>query len=387
MTTNIPMEPLPFSLDEYRGRLARTQAELSRRGLDALLLGTPENIYYLTGYQTTGYYAYQLLIVPASGEPFMVTRKLELTNLGRAWTKRGRAYDDADDPLEVTAECLSDLGLVRARLGFESASNFFTIRAFQGLQSHLSGAVFKPADGIVEELRLIKSAAEIDYLRQAARAYESCLNAAIETIDEGVTEAEVAASAYRGALMGGSEYTASPMYVVSGLRAALGHSTWLQEPIQRGEPVYMELSANVRRYTVAGMRTVCVGEPSALVRRMGEVASAAIETALEATRPDLSAEDVHRAVLAVYERAGWGEHFNKRTGYSIGLGFPPGWGEGHIMDVRPGVTRPLEPGMVFHYPPSPRLPAAGHVGISETLLVTESGCEPLFSAPRRLILK
>ena len=382
-----PSERIPFTVEEFRSRLARAQAELARRGLDGLIVSTPENVYYLTGFQTTGYYAYQALLLPGSGDPFMLTRKLELSNLGRAWTDRGQAYDDAEDPLQVTAECLAELGLANGKLGYEGSSNFLTINAFQGLQSRLPGASLVDASGVAEELRLIKSEQEIAYMRQAARAFERCLRGAVDAIDEGVSEAAVAAAAYQGALAGGSEYPASPMYVVSGVRGALGHSTWLDVPIRRDEPVFMELSSNVRRYSVAGMRTVVVGEPPPLVRKMGDVVAAAINAALEATRPDVPAEEVDRAVRTVYAEAGWGDEFNKRTGYSIGLGFPPGWGEGHIMDVRPGVTRALAPGMTFHYTPSLRLPEAGHVGLSETILVTERGCEPLVDFPRELIVK
>src|SRR6185295_20251626 len=102
---------LPFALAEYRGRLAEVRAGLARRGIDACLVSIPENIYYLTGFTSTGYYMYQTLILPVEGEPMFVTYLEEKINiLRRSWMERYMTYS-FDDPVAVTVQAIRDMGL------------------------------------------------------------------------------------------------------------------------------------------------------------------------------------------------------------------------------------------------------------------------------------
>ncbi len=378
----------PFTLAEYRDRLARTRALMRERDLDCLLLTSPENIYYLSGYQTTGYYVYQALVVPRDGDPQFVVRTFETPNVqGLSWLKGVAGVEDWEDPLDVTLRVLRASGAGEGRVGFEDRGFFLPPAVLDGLRRGLPRATFVPATGIVERCRLVKSAAEIECVRRAAAAAVAGMKAGIAAIRPGRTENEVAAAVYGGMLRAGSEYPSSQPYVVAGARAALGHASWAGYRIRRGETVYIETGGCVRRYGGAIMRMVAVGRPSAEVRRTAAVMIRALEAILGAIRPGATSAAVDQAGRQIVEQAGLGKYWLHRTGYSIGVGFPPGWGEGHIFDLKPHDDRRLEAGMTFHLVPLLLIPDTGAMGFSETVLVTRTGCEVLTRIPRRLFVR
>src|SRR5439155_3725778 len=127
-----------------------------------------------------------------------------------------------------------------------------------------------------------------------------------------------------------------------------------------------------------------VGRADPEVTRLGAVVKAALEAAIGAIRPGVSCGAVDAACRGVVERAGYEPNFRKRTGYSVGVGFAPDWGEGHIVSLRRDDPTRLEPGMVFHMPPALRIPRQYGLGFSETVLVTATGGEVLTNHPRRL---
>jgi Xaa-Pro dipeptidase len=132
------------------------------------------------------------------------------------------------------------------------------------------------------------------------------------------------------------------------------------------------------------MRTVAVGGGSPRFPELAAVLDQALDAAIEAIAPGRTCGEIDQACRTPIEEAGLGQWFRKRTGYSIGLGFAPDWGEGHIASLRAGDPMQLEPGMTFHIPPAVRIPGETVYGVSETVAVTQTGCELLTSFPRRL---
>jgi Xaa-Pro dipeptidase len=377
-----------FTVAEYRERLARTRALMREHEVDCLVLTGPENIYYLSGYQTTGYYIYQALVVPRDGEPQFVVRTFETTNVhGLSWIKGVAGIEDWEDPLEVTQRAIRAAGAAEGRIGFEDRGFFLPAAILDGLRRALPRATFVPASGVVERCRLIKSPAEIEYIRRAAAAAGAGMKAGIGAIRPGRTENDIVAAVYGGMLKAGTEYPSSPPYVVTGARAALGHASWAGHKIRTGETVYMEVGGCVRRYGGAIMRMTSVGKPSAESKRMAGVMIRALEAIIGAIKPGAKSAAVDQAGRQIVEQAGLGKYWLHRTGYSIGLGFPPGWGEGHIFDLKPHDDRTLEAGMTFHLVPLLLVPDTGAMGFSETVLVTRTGCEVLTEVPRRLFVR
>ena len=135
------------------------------------------------------------------------------------------------------------------------------------------------------------------------------------------------------------------------------------------------------------MRVAACGETSPEAERRAGVVADALTAAIEAIKPGARSGDVDAACRGVVEKAGYGQYFRHRTGYSLGLAFPPGWGEGHIFDLKPEDDRELRPNTVFHLVPILHDPDNFGIGMSETVLVTETGCEALTRYPRELALR
>ncbi|MCC7023496.1 MAG: aminopeptidase P family protein, partial [Thermomicrobiales bacterium] len=341
----------------------------------------------LSGYQTPGYYTYQCVIVPLEGDPVMFTRYLEETNVrGLSWIDTRAYYNDNQDPVEETLRALREHGLADKTIGVEENSWFLTVTDYRKLQEGLPGATFKDASGTVEQLRLIKSDQEIAYIREAAAACDEGVRRAIEVAAPGASENDLALALYAGSLEHDSEYMSLPPFVASGYRSALAHATWSGRELVPGEVVFVEHAGVIHRYSAALIRTLSVGEPSDQVKRMDEAARAGLAAAIATSAPGVPAYEVDRACRGAIRDLGFGDYFRHRTGYSIGINFPPDWGEGHIMSIKESESRPLEAGMTFHFVPG--LFDYGHaaVGCSQTVLITENGCEPLSTIPPQLFV-
>jgi len=367
---------LPFPLTEYQRRLEAVRAGIAERGIDAALLSIPENIYYLTGFTTTGYYMYQTLILPAEGEPVFVTYLEEKINVERrSWLEGCQPYSVVDDPIEVTYRAIREMGLENKTLALEEDGYFFPIATYKALMERLPGATWKNAGGIVEKVRLIKSPGELDYLRRAAVAANAGMKAVIAAIAEGKTENDLAAEIYRATLQAGSEYPGSPPYVATGERSGLPHGTWEGRTLKRGDILFLELSGCVKRYSAAVMRNCFLGDPPDVVRRTADIILEGLQKAIDTIRPGVTSGEVDAACRQTILGAGFNDYTHE-TGYSIGVAYPPGWNESHIMNLHPDDPTVLEPNMVFHLVPSLIIPELqGHVGFSDTVIVTEDGCE------------
>jgi Xaa-Pro dipeptidase len=380
--------PLRFDLTEYRQRLASLRGQIAAMELDGLLVFWPENIYYLSGYETPGYYAFQCLVVLVDAEPFFVVRHLEATNVeGRSWLQSYVGYQDGEDPVTVLkAEC-ERRGLARGRLGIERDAFGLSATRYAQIAEALRDVELVDGSGMVERLRLIKSAREIGYIRLAARAAESAMQAAIDQITIGASENTLAAAAYHAAILEGSEYPSLPAFVTSGPLSSLAHATWSGRKLVAGDLVYLEISGVVARYSAALMRTASIGEPSSEVKRRASVIIEALESAIAIIRPGATSGQVDHAARSIMEKGGIGHLFRHRTGYSIGVNFPPDWGEGHILSLRRDDKTVLEEGMVFHMPPGILDVGRYGLGFSETVLVTGHGSEVLTSFPRHLVVR
>jgi Xaa-Pro aminopeptidase len=369
---------LPFALAEYQSRLDQVRAGLAARGIDACLISIPENIYYLTGFTSTGYYMYQTLILPAAGEPLFVTYLEEKINvIRRSWMEHYRTYSVIEDPIEVTRRAVAELGLTDKTLALEESGFFFPIRTYRQLTQLLPRARWVDGSGVVEQVRLIKSDAEIAYIRQGAKAAMAGMKAAIAAIAPGKTENDLAAEVYRATLQAGSEYPGSPPYVVSGERSGLPHGTWEGRVLRDGDIIFLEHSGCIRRYSAAMMRTCFLGRPPDVVRRTADIILQGIAKAIDTIRPGVTSGEVDAACRDTILGAGFSDYTHE-TGYSIGVCYPPGWNESHIMNLHPGDPTPLVPNMVFHLVPSLIIPEMnGHVGFSDTVVVTATGREVL----------
>lgn len=371
---------MTFPPAEYERRVRELRERMAARELDAVVISDPENLMYLTDYQTTGYSFFQALIVPLSDEPVMVTRAMEDSNVvHRTWVERSRPYPDDGDAIAQLVGTLREIGLGNARVGYERNSYYFP--AYQQDRVHDAfGDGLVDCFGIVEEGRIRKSADEVDVMRRAAGAAEAGMRAGLEAVAPGATENDVAAAISSAMFRAGGEFPAVMPYVTSGPRSMIGHSTWEGRRIRPGEHVFLELAGCYRRYHAAMMRTAVTGTLTDSMYRAQETMKHALAELRSVMRPGMTVGAVDDLVRSIITSNDVGAQLVTRAGYSIGIAFPPSWDEGYILSLMSGDQRPLEAGMTFHVIPWMwGVDGDKTVGISDTLLVTEDGCESLLS--------
>lgn len=375
----------PFDESEFAQRLARVQAGMAEHELDALLVTDPSNVYYLTGYQTFGN-AQQFLVVPRADAPVFVLRELE-SPLVRytTWLSDVISFADSEPLLEALKRgCRIRAPFRTVGMDYQSAS--LPVSLHQAIIAEFPQWRVSDGKGIIERCRSVKSSAEHALCREAARLTDLGMAAAIEASVAGANENTVAAAAGEAMISAGSEWFANDPIVTAGRRSAIPHTTFCRHPLVQGDPVILEMSASFFRYFGPLMRSVAVGTVSEQVQEFHTTCERALGAALDALRPGVTSHDVHTAAQRVIDERGHTDYFRKRLGYSVGIGMSS-WNEGRIFDLKAGDPRRIEPGMVFHMPPALRLPGGFGVGVSETAIVTETGCESLSKLSRALTVR
>jgi len=382
-------DDMTFASEEYEQRLLALRERMQARRLDTVVVSDPENLMYLTDYQTTGYSFYQALVVPLETEPFMVTRQMEESNvLERTWVEVTRPYSDTGDAIQMLHAALREFDLDSGTIGYERNSYFFPAYQQDRFRTAFDQGRIMDCFGIVEEGRLRKSPAEIDVMRRAAIATEAGMRAGLEAICDGITENDVAAEICSAMFHAGGEYPAVLPYVTSGPRTMIGHATWEGRKIQQGEHVFLEVGGCYRRYHTAMMRTAVLGEPSPAMRSAERTMIEALDEVHALMRPGLTVADLDNAVRQIISANDTGAILITRAGYSIGIAFPPSWDEGYFLSVKGGDPTVLEEGMTLHIIPWMwGIEGSKTCGISDTIRVTAEGCESFFQLERGFTLR
>ncbi|CAJ1339558.1 unnamed protein product, partial [Effrenium voratum] len=385
--------PLPFSPEEYAGRLQRVREGMQKEQLDLVVLTEPENIFYLTGYQTVGEPQIQALLLPAEGAPSLVTRLLEVTNAtfrSNLQPQNLHVYADFESGIDKVCELLQSFQV--SRLGLEMQSRRLLARHWTKLEAlaKTKGMKLCEASHLVPRLRLVKTSAELAVLRRACSVCAAGVLAGQEA-SAGETETEIAGKAYQAMAKVGGEYPAFPPFVCIGQNGCLGHYPGSSSGgvLREGEVLFLEIGGCFERYHGAMMRTCFVGHQLPPLLQQAEAAVvAAMDVAAKAMKPGAKAKEVDQVARAALTRADKAWTMSLRSGYSIGIGFYTDWGEAEHFKMDPGSEQVLEEGMVIHLIPWVQVPEYGGVGLSDTVLVTNSGAVSLFEQqiPRQIRL-
>jgi len=385
-----------FSADEYARRVGRTSERMAADGLDVLIVVEPANLYYLTGYDAWSFYTPQALVLGLPDGPLFFTRGIDAPGvLMTTGLAAEQVIGFADDyvqqpdrhPFDVLAAELRGRLRDAATVGLERDAYYFSPRAEQALRDGLPGVRFADSHELVNWVRAIKSAAELQAMRRAARIAERVMAVAIDVVQVGVRQCDAAAEIMRAQARGtaefGGDYPAIVPMLPSGPGTRTAHLTWSDEPFAVGEATVLELAAAYRHYHCPMARTVFLGTAPDELRRTSEAVSEGLEAALAAVAPGVRCEEIEAAWRATIARHGLEKP--SRIGYSVGIGYPPDWGE-HTMSLRPGDRTELVPGMTFHLMLGMWL---GEIGmeLSEVFCVTEQGAECLASFPHELAVK
>lgn len=382
-------DDMTFPFEEYERRVGELRERMEKRLLDAVVITDPENLMYLTDYQTTGYSFFQALVVPLEDEPFMITRFLEESNIhARTWVERTRPYPDTGDAIQMLVESLREFGLSGKHIGYERNSYFFPAYHQDSIHTTFLNGRLLDCFGIVEQGRITKSPCEIDVMRRAAEATEAGMKAGYDAVVAGATENEIGAAISNSMFRAGGEPPAVMPYVTSGPRTMIGHATWEGRKVQPGEHVFLEVGGCYRRYHTAMMRTVVLGELTESMYKAQEKMKLALRSVKAIIRPGLTVSDADNLVRSIISENDIGASLITRSGYSIGIAFPPSWDEGYIVSLKQGNTTPLEEGMTFHILPWMwGVDGDKTVGISDTIYVTADGCESFFTLDEDFLVK
>lgn len=373
-----------FPKAEYEGRLERLRGRMKEKGFDLVLLSGPENVFYLCGQQTPGYYTFQSLCVPVSGEPFHVLRALEAPNAKlNTHIADITGYADDEQPAAVLATAIKKRGWQGKRIAVDQSGWFLTVNLYNRLVAECGPLL--DCTGIVEPLRRVKSKLETEQMEQAGRANDEGMRAGLAVTRAGASENDIASAIMGASIKAGGEYVGMEPFVTSGPRSGIPHTTWRRRKIQSGDVTVLETSACFNRYHVASFRTVACGKIPQLAQDMYKVCAEGLEVAIDKLRVGNTCADVHNAVQAIIDKNGFTAGYRKRTGYSMGISFAPDWGEGNILSLFRGVDTPLEPGMVFHVPITLREYNKWTVAVSETIMVTDKGPKTFSTIGRELV--
>ena len=377
-TTVIDPPTVAFDRAEYARRLGNVRTGMAERGLDALLLVDPRNLFYLTGVESQGAGHLQCLIVRPADAPALVTWDFEAD--GARLTSH---LDDLDtytwfeDPLACLVAAIQRRGLAAGRLGIERRARELSLATMDALERGLPDAELVDGSGIVEVARLTKSPAELAWIREAAAITDLAAEAGFAAMAVGARDTDVAAAISETAIRTGSEDVCWGPIVASGPRAGIMHTSFNGRTLRRGDTIFLELSGQVHRYVAPVMRTGVLGPPTGQQAAFRDAGLAAIEAIMATARAGVSVSEVVAAGERALAPIAGQLHFHHLFGYMVGIGFPPSWFEPLGFDLRADNHRPLEAGMVFHLPISLR--KAGEWGVcqSQTVVITDRGVESL----------
>ena len=387
---------LPFSLTEYRERLKKVRNSMESQGVEALILCDPSNMAWLTGYDGWSFYVHQCVIVADEGEPIWYGRKMDAQGaLRTTWLQEQNILFYPDEyvqsserhPMDHLSGILVDRGLGAKRVGVEMDNYYFSAAAYASLEQHLPNAVFSDVTGLVNWCRAVKSESEIEFMRRAARIVEGMHQRILEKMEPGMRKCDLVAEIYDSAIRGtadhGGDYPAIVPLLPSGSDAAASHLTWDDKPMKKGEGTFFEIAGCYRRYHVPLSRTVFLGSPPQVFLDADRAVQEGMEAGLEQARPGNTCEDVALAFFDILKK--YGIVKDSRTGYSIGLSYPPDWGE-RTMSLRRGDRTVLRQGMTFHLMTGLWQDDWG-LETTESILINEKAVECLASVPRKLFIK
>jgi len=388
LAATVGANELAFPMAEYDARLAATRAAMGAAGLDTLLVSHSCDLNYLTGYDTLGTDIYAMLILPRDGEPILHTMTVEIPAAVVTTWVEDRVFAEWYDPAGIDEQLCALLrrrGLDHGRIGIQPKRQGMRADLPAALAHHLGNASLVDATDLVGELRLIKSGEEIACLRRAAAITAEGVRASLRAIRPGAMDNDVCRAGYDAMIGAGADFLAIQPIVTSGKRAGGGHQMHRRQVLERGDTVFMEYGGCFKRYITPMMRCAVMGRPDDEMRHLEAHVIAAGDAIIAAARPGRTGHDIASVAAQAHAPVDDLAYFSGAYGYTIGVGYPPTWAD-TIGFMHIGSTLELKPGMAFHLPIALRVPGGYGVSLSESILITEMGCEVLTDQPRGLVV-
>ena len=383
------MSKRDFTPEEFAARALRVREAIAAANLDWLVMFHPVSIHWLSGSDAKSYQEFQCLFLSAKPGPMVVIAREGERNEYRDDTLVDDIYTfgggENEDAVPVFAKVATALGLPGARVGIEVPAYYIHPHDYIRVRDFLGSALVAEPSTLVHDLKLVKSPAELAYIREAARKADNAMERFAATLREGRSELAMAGEIHASLLAEDSVLAASPINLVSGERAGWSHGAASERRLRRGDCGNVEYGATHRRYTSTIGRQFNLGPPSPRVAEIYAVARAACDACMAAIRDGVPAVQPHEAAKRVIGDAGmeaWRVH---TSGYGLAPGFPPTWGE--PLHMIGGSTYTLRAGMVVSVEP-PVFIGEERIGarIIDNVLVTADGCELLSRFSRDIIV-
>jgi ectoine hydrolase len=380
---------------EYAERLRRVRESMLKQSLGALVVCDPANLFYLTGYNAWSFYTPQCLLVPVEGELHLFARAQDAS--GAAFTcnlsaEQIHGYPEElvhrpdAHPFDWIAAAARELVPAGELVGVEADAHFFSPRGYLALDNGLPGNRLVDSAELVNWVRLVKSPYEVGQMRIAGAIAERAMRTACDGLRPGRRQcdlvAEIVAAQATGTPEHGGDYPALWPLLPTGDAAGTPHLTWTDRIFRVGEATTIELAGTFGRYHAPLARTVMLGDPPRRLTDTAKIIAEAMHATLEAIRPGVTGSRVHQAFDDVIRPHGLTK--DSRIGYSIGIGYPPDWGE-RTVSLRRGETTELAAGMAFHIILGMWMDDWGYE-LSEPIVVGPNGVERLTGLPHELTI-
>ena len=367
--TSIPIPP-PISSAERMQRLRRARELMQRSGIGAVIVESGPSLDYLTGIQWWRSERLTAVVIPAQGDPIVVTPFFEAPSVKESLEVPAevRTWQEDEEPLKLIAGFLKERGVASEPVGFEETNRFFIE---DRLKKQLPGARVVSANPVIRAQRLIKSPTELALMQAANNIMLASLRYAGERTREGMTPADIDALIAAAQKKLGGDYDGG--LILLGEASAYPHGSHKPQVVRKGEVVLMDCTCAVHGYQADITRTFVFGaDPTAEQRKVWDQVHRGQQIALAAAKVGVPAGDVDDAVRRTYESWGYGPGYklpglSHRTGHGIGM-------EVHEpVYLVHGETTPLAPGMCFSDEPGIYIPGKFGIRIEDCWHMTESG--------------
>ena len=388
---------MSFTNQEYKKRLKNVKKKMQDKDIELLISHDTANMYYLTGYDAWSFYYAQCVLVHVDlDEPLCFVRAQDA---GGAYIKTYLKKDNIivynenfihkwpKHPYDYLVQVIKEKKWENLSIGLEMDAHYFTAFCYEKIKQGLPNAKIKDSNRLVNWVRLVKSDAEISYMKSAALITEKAMHTAMKVIDRGVRQCDAVGEIQKTLFYGtdnvGGEYASITTLLPTGIGTSASHLTATQDRFKDGESTIIEISGCVKRYHAPLARTVQLGKPE---QKKIDAMSATIEAlneGINVVKPGKLADDVAQQFWKVLNK--YKIKKESRTGYSIGIGYPPDWGE-HTLNIYKGDKTELKPNITFHMIAVMQFGDWG-VEASESIRVTENGNELLNNFPKELHIK
>ena len=369
-----------FKKEEFLERKSKVIEKLKKQNLDGLLMFRQESMYWLTGYDTFGYVYFQCLILTLKGDLVLLTRAPDLRQAeNTSIIKDIRIWIDKEksNPANELKKILSELGLENSNLGVEYEAYGLTGRNALKLNNSLKNfAKLYDQSELVSLLRVIKSPAEIIYVRKAAELADRAMEAAWKYSHAGVNESKILSEMQGVIFNGGGDYPANEFIIGSGKNALLCRYQSEKRKLDKTDQLSIEWAGTYKHYHSAMFRTIPIGKVNEKQKKMYSVCFESLKACENKLKPGNKIGDVFDAHAKIFDEMGYKKSRMNACGYSMGATFAPNWMDWPMLYT--GNPFILTQGMVF-FMHMILMDSENQLAMNlgETYLVTDSGNERL----------